>query len=70
MIEQELNRPATSDEAAGMAWWNSQTELAREFWLRVAVSARPADAWGAYKFAMTEKEHNDDHDHHRAPGAL
>ncbi|MFD1712797.1 hypothetical protein ACFSF0_19550 [Ottowia flava] len=44
-METEPERPPTTDEAAGMAWWNSQTELVREFWLRVANSARAPDAW-------------------------
>ena len=50
----DTERPPTTDEAAGMVWWNSQTELVREFWLRVANSARPADAWAAYRFVMLE----------------
>ena len=53
-MEPEFERPPTADEVAGMAWWNSQTELVREFWLRVANSARPADAWTAYRFVMLE----------------
>ena len=38
-----------------MDWWNSQPELVREFWLRVANSARAADAWAAYRFVMQEQ---------------
>ncbi len=51
-MELETERTPTADEVAGMAWWNSQTELVREFWLRVANSARAADAWAAYRFLM------------------
>ena len=48
----DTERPPTTDEAAGMVWWNSQTELVRAFWLRLANSARAADAWAAYRFLM------------------
>ena len=37
-----------------MAWWNTQPELVRDFWLRVANSARAPDAWAAYRFVMLE----------------
>ena len=50
----DTERPSAADEAAGMAWWNSKTDSVREFWLRVANSARPADAWAAYRFVMLE----------------
>lgn len=50
----DTERPSAADEAAGMAWWNSQTDLVREFWLRVANSVRAADAWAAYRFVMLE----------------
>ena len=53
-MEPEFERPPTADEVAGMAWWNSQTELVREFWLRVANSARAPYAWAAYRFVMLE----------------
>lgn len=39
----------TDDERAGIDWWNALPEDARRFWLRVAMSAVPADAWRAYK---------------------
>ena len=51
----------TSDEAEGMAWWNSLDELTRAFWLRIAslqMGAVPsaADAWQQYKiWRVTEK---------------
>jgi hypothetical protein len=38
-----------TDAAAGMAWWNSATEKERAYWLEKAHSARPADAWTAFK---------------------
>lgn len=40
-----------ADAAAGMAWWNSLTALERAWWLELAQSATPADAWKAYKAA-------------------
>ena len=58
-MELETERTPTADEVAGMAWWNSQTELVREFWLREANSARPADAWAAYRFVMLEVSINE-----------
>lgn len=42
-------RMATSDEVKGMEWWNGLTEEDRDFWLRVAGSAVPADAWSFFK---------------------
>jgi hypothetical protein len=39
----------TPDEVAGMAWWNGLSEPERADWLRAAGSARPADAWEAWK---------------------
>lgn len=44
----------TNDEAAGINWWNSLTEDQRADWLRRANSARPADAWQAYKSAARQ----------------
>ena len=54
-MESKSERPPTADEKAGMDWWNSQPELVREFWLRVANSARAVDAWAAYRFVMQEQ---------------
>lgn len=42
-------REPTSNEAAGIAWWNALTETERAKWLAQAGSAVPADAWAAYK---------------------
>lgn len=42
----------TSDEDAGIAWWNQFTEAERAQWLAVAGTAVPADAWVAYKRQM------------------
>lgn len=41
----------TDDERAGMEWWNKLSEQDRAAWLAAARSARPADAWDAYKRA-------------------
>jgi hypothetical protein len=40
---------ATPDDLRGMRWWNSLTEVDRLFWLQKADSARPVDAWDAFK---------------------
>ena len=40
---------ATPDDIRGMRWWNALTEIDRLFWLQKADSARPADAWTAFK---------------------
>lgn len=55
MTDELDTRVPTDDEQRGMDWWNALNELEREFWLRVAISARPADAWAAYKFSMQDK---------------
>lgn len=39
----------TADDRAGILWWNSLTETARARWLTQAGSARPVDAWSAFK---------------------
>ena len=44
----------TRDEKDGIAWWNGLTEVARSYWLSVAGSAVPADAWAAYKRSVQE----------------
>lgn len=60
--EQPVRQP-TTDEQAGMNWWNALSELAREYWLKkagllsngsgvenmVVPSTSVADAWAAYK---------------------
>jgi hypothetical protein len=38
-----------ADAEAGMSWWNSLTALERAWWLALANSATPAEAWAAYK---------------------
>ncbi len=43
------DRESTDDERAGMAWWNSLSESERARWLAAASSAKPADAWAAFK---------------------
>jgi hypothetical protein len=43
-------RRLTADDAAGMAWWNVQSEAARGFWLdRAGPGASAADAWALFK---------------------
>lgn len=42
---------APADPHQGMAWWNAMTEAERGHWLRVADSARPADASHAFLLA-------------------
>lgn len=44
----------THDDALGMAWWNALTERERAEWLRKADSARPKDAWEAFKLNQRE----------------
>lgn len=34
-----------ADARIGIAWWNGLTPTRRRYWLDVAGSARPADAW-------------------------
>ena len=41
-------RSPTVSEQVGMAWWNRLSEAERAYWLRVANSARPVDAYRAY----------------------
>lgn len=33
---------------AGIEWWNSVSESTRRYWLEVAKSSSPADAYRAY----------------------
>ena len=44
-------KPALPDLDAmqGIAWFNSLTPTKRRYWLNVASSAVPADAWAVYK---------------------
>jgi len=45
----DLSRAPTSDEAAGMEWWNSLGEIARGYWLSRANCGTVADAYAAFK---------------------
>lgn len=38
---------------AGMDWWNGLAEQQRAYWLMMAASARPADAYHAFLLAET-----------------
>lgn len=45
-----VGRDALGEDArAGMAWFNGLSPGERSYWLTVAESARPADAWRAFK---------------------
>lgn len=39
------------DPQAGVTWWDQCTEQDRAYWLEVAKSAVPADAWIAFQLA-------------------
>lgn len=41
--------PRGSEAEVGMAWWNRLTRRQRRYWLDVAASARPVDAFRAYQ---------------------
>jgi hypothetical protein len=41
----------TSDEKAGIDWWNELLEWERGMWLRAAKTAVPAEAYAYYKQA-------------------
>ena len=42
---------ASADPHQGMTWWNAMAEAERGYWLGVADSARPADAYHAFLLA-------------------
>jgi len=42
-----------SDPHQGMIWWNAMTDAERGHWLKVAHSARPADAYHAFLLVET-----------------
>jgi len=48
----ETEREPNADERAGMDWWNLLSKSARAEWLARAKSAKPSDAWDAYKRAL------------------
>lgn len=43
------------DDLAGMAWWNSMSESDRLYWLALAKSAAPVDAWERFKRVYPER---------------
>ena len=45
----KAREPAREDARIGIAWWNSLPQTRRRYWLDVAGSARPADAWRAFQ---------------------
>lgn len=44
----------TDDVLQSIKWWNRLAETQREFWLQVADSATPADAWAAYQESVNK----------------
>ena len=48
-----IEREPTTDEAMGMAWWNSLSEDGRSAWAKKAGTGVAADAWSAYKESAT-----------------
>jgi len=44
----------TRQETRGMAWWNAMSDADRAYWLRIAGSATPADAWAQYQAEVAE----------------
>ena len=51
-----LARKPTADDIAGMAWWNSLTEQRRAYWLSVARTSSPRQAWDYYKLCREVEE--------------
>jgi len=45
-------RKPTTDEAMGMAWWNSLSEDNRSAWAAKAGTGVVADAWAAFKSSV------------------
>jgi len=50
-----VSHPTQSD-IDGMAWWNSIPEEDRALWCSLAGSARPVDAWLAYRLVDAQIE--------------
>ena len=44
-----INREPSTDELAGVEWWNSLSEPRRADWLQLAETVRPAEAWAEFK---------------------
>ena len=51
-------REPTPDEAAGMAWWNGLTVVARNFWAEQTgdIGAPIAECWAEYKRQQAAKK--------------
>ena len=47
----------TQDEKNGIDWWNGLTAVGRSYWLSVAGSAVPADAWACFKVYQCRGDH-------------
>jgi hypothetical protein len=43
------------DAGNGVAWWNGLSESDRRYWLELAKSARPSDAWDWFKRARPDE---------------
>jgi hypothetical protein len=48
-VPDAVDRKPTTDEQMGIAWWNNLDRAQRAYWLGFACSAKPADAWTAFK---------------------
>jgi hypothetical protein len=54
-------RPATADEAIGIAWWNAMTERARLAALKAVETegrASPAEAFDHWRYGFACEEHS------------
>ena len=49
LLDQSAEHEPTTDEQAGIRWWNGLTEAERGFWMRQADTAVPGAAWAHYK---------------------
>lgn len=51
----DVDREPTTDEAAGIAWWNSLPETMRLYWCELAGTYVAVDAWAYFKRARPEE---------------
>ena len=49
-----------ADPHQGMTWWNAMNEAERGYWLGLAESARPADAYNAFLLAEAHANAEDE----------
>jgi hypothetical protein len=50
-----VSREPSTDELASVEWWNSLSAPRQADWLRLADSAKPAEAWAEYKRRTDER---------------